>query len=222
MRIALLSDTHLPSGLRDLDALGSECAEFLASCDLVLHAGDVVLPEVLDWCARFAPVRCAGGGHDHFADPRMAPVQHLEVHGWRIGMVHDIEAIPPTIRTVADLKREVYGDPELDILLSGDSHFERLEYRDGTLLMDSGSPIFAHHRSARLGSMGLLEVERDGVRAAIVPLGETPGLPNPTTAVTFRIDPAGLAEATVDGVALEVEGRAHVGFRPAAAPPLRV
>ena len=222
MRIALLSDTHLPSGLRDLDALGPESAAFLASCDLILHGGDVVLPEVLDWCAQFAPVQCAGGGHDHFEDPRMRPVQRLVVHGWRIGMVHDIEAIPPSIRTVDDLKREVYGDPDLDVLLSGDSHFERLEYRDGTLLMDSGSPIFAHHRSARLGSMGLLDVQPDGLRAEIVPLGETPDLPNPTTAAAFVIDGAGLVSATVAGEPLEVDGREHVGFRPNAAPPLRV
>ena len=222
MRIALLSDTHLPASIADLDALGPQPAEFLASCDLILHGGDVILPSVLDWCAQFAEVRCAGGNHDHFADERMKPIQHLEVHGWRIGVIHDLEGIPHGIRTVAELKRRVFDDAALDLVLSGDSHYERLEYRAGTLFMDSGSPVFPHHRSTRLGAMGLLELERDGVRARIVPLGETPGAPNPTTASELSFDRSGVLSVSVDGQPLEHDGSEPIGFRPRQAPPLPV
>jgi len=222
MRIGLLADTHLPASVPDLDHLGSSAAEFLASVDLILHAGDVILPSVLDWCAQFAPVLCSGGGHDHFQDDRKSPVVVVEHAGWRIGMVHDVEAIPPTINTVEQLKHQVYRERDLDILIAGDSHYERLIYRDGTLLMDPGSPIFPHHKSTRLGSMGLLELTRDGVHAEIVVLGESPNASNPCTPAHIDFDRTGVNDFSVGGAALEIEPGKQLGFRPRMAPPLRV
>jgi putative phosphoesterase len=221
MRIGILSDTHLPASVRTLDGLGPEPGEFLASMDLIIHAGDVVVPSVLDWCGQFAEVVCAQGNHDHFDDPRMTPVAVLERERWRIGVVHDVEAIPPYVNTVDDLKRVVYKDADLDILIAGDSHYERLEYRDRTLLLDSGSPIFPHHRSTRLGSMAVLEVTRDGVRAEIVAVGETPGMPNPCTPAALEFDRGRLLTASIAGVGQDVSEQ-HVRWRPRAAPPLRV
>jgi uncharacterized protein len=221
MRIGILSDTHLPADIADLDHFGSQAATFLASVDLIIHAGDVILPSVLDWCAQFAEVVCAQGNHDHFDDPRMAPIVVLEREGWRIGVVHDVEGIPPYVNTVEDLKRVVYKDLALDILVAGDSHFERLEYRDATLLVDSGSPIFPHHRSTRLGSMALLELGGDVVRAEIVALGETPDRPNPCTPAHIEFDRGGLLSASIGGVEQDVSS-GHVRWRPKAAPPLRV
>ena len=220
VRIGILSDTHL-AGLQSLDELGPQAAAFLATVDLVLHSGDVTQPSVLDWCAQFAEVRCARGGNDHFADPRMQPIVVLQYLGWRIGMVHDVEAIPSTIDTVHDLKARVYQDAGLDILISGDSHYERLEYKDRTLLLDSGSPSFPHHRSTRLGSVALLELTRDGVRADILALGETPGAPNPCTPAWAEFDRGGLRGAAIGGRAMDASAGA-VRWRPSAAPPLRV
>ena len=157
MRIAVLSDTHLPSTIRHPGLLGGTLEEHLASVDLILHGGDVTEPSVLDWCEQFAPVRCSLGAHDHFEDERCAPVQYVEHAGWRIGMVHDVEAIPRGIDTPRDLARAIYGDADLDVLIAGDSHYERLEYRDGVLLLDPSSPSFPHHRTTRLGAIALLE-----------------------------------------------------------------
>jgi putative phosphoesterase len=221
MRIGILSDTHLPASVPDLDALGPGPAEFLASVDLIVHAGDVILPSVLDWCAQFAPVVCAQGNHDHFEDDRMSSIVVLEHEGWRIGAVHDVEGIPPYVNTVEELKRFVYKDTSLDILIAGDSHYERLEYRDSTLLLDSGSPIFPHHKSTRLGSMALLEVTRDGVQAEIVALGETSGMPNPCTPARVEFDRGGLVAASVGAIEQDLDA-GHVRWRPKAAPHLRV
>ncbi len=217
MRIVVLADTHLPSSVRDLGALGPAIGDALAGADLILHAGDVVTASVLDWCEQFAPVLCARGGQDHFNDPRMAPVQVVERLGWRIGMVHDVESVPPSVSTVRDLATEVYGDPALDVLIAGDSHYERLEYRDGVLLLDPGSPIFPHHRETRLGSLAILDLESDSFDAQLVVLGETPGAPNPCTAATATIGRAGLVRAAVAGQTVE-----ELRYRAHGAPPLRV
>ena len=220
MRIAVIADTHLPSTIRGLGEIGGTLAERLAGADLILHAGDVTDPSVLDWCERFAPVRCAPGAHDHFEDARCARVQVVEHAGWRVGMTHDVEAIPRGIATPRELARAVYGDAGLDVLIAGDSHYERLEHRDGALLLDPGSPTFPHHRTTRLGSMALLELTADGVRAEIATLGETPGAPNPCTPAAIAFDRERVLEASIGGEPLERGKR--MAFRPPQAPPLPV
>ena len=217
MRIAVLSDTHLPTSIREVGELGGATEELLGGVDLILHAGDVNLPSVLDWCERFAPVRCSLGGHDHFEDACCASVQHVEHAGWRLGMVHDVEAIPRRITTPRQLASEIYGDAGLDVLIAGDSHFERLEYRDGVLLLDPGSPTFPHHKTTRLGSIALIEVTHDVLRAEIVPLGETEGAANPSTAATVVLARGRVIEASVGGRPVET-----LAWRPPMAPELPV
>ena len=177
MRIAVISDTHLPSLIRDPDGLGPELARFLAGADLILHGGDVVRPSVLEWCEQFAPVLVAKGNNDDFEDRRMAHRQILDVDGWRIGMVHELR---PEDRPVEVLVEEALGGERVDILIGGDTHVERLEHRDGVVVLNPGSPTLPHHREFRLGAAALLEFTSAGMRAEVVALGHTPGMPNPT------------------------------------------
>jgi putative phosphoesterase len=181
MRIGLITDTHLPALFRSLDDLGPECAAFLKTVDLILHAGDVTAPSVLDWLECFAPVIVSQGNNDEFHDPRMQPVQILDVQGWRIGMVHNLA---PETRPVS-LLRERYFRTEVDIMVGGHTHLERLDVREGVLIANSGSPILPHHKETRLGTLGLLEFDGDHVHAEIIHLGHTDGRPNPARALTL-------------------------------------
>jgi hypothetical protein len=176
MRVGLISDTHLPSLIRHLDGLGPEPAAFLATVDLILHAGDISTRTVLDWCEQFAPVLAARGNHDVFDDPRLADRQIVELEGWRIGMTHDLR---PRTAPVTELAALHFEGAELDVMVAGDTHVEWLEYRDGVVLVNSGSPNLPHNKETRLGTVGLLELERGWLRAEIVTLGETDGRPNP-------------------------------------------
>lgn len=186
MRIAVISDTHLPSLIRDPDGLGPELAAFLTGADLILHGGDVVRPSVLEWCEQFAPVLVARGNNDDFEDRRMAPRQLLDVEGWRIGMVHELR---PETRPIATLIEDALAGERVDILIGGDTHVERLEHRDGVLLLNPGSPTLPHHREFRLGAAALLHITRAGLRAEVVSLGETPGKRNPTQPLTLDLPP---------------------------------
>lgn len=177
MRIAVISDTHLPSLIRDPDGLGPQLAAFLAGADLILHGGDVTRPSVLEWCEQFAPVLVARGNNDDFEDRRMASRQILDVEGWRIGMVHELR---PEDRPVDVLIEEALAGERVHILIGGDTHVERLEHRDGVVVLNPGSPTLPHHREYRLGAAAMLEVTPAGMRAEVVALGETPGMRNPT------------------------------------------
>ncbi len=202
MRVGLISDTHLPSLIRHLDALGPEAADFLGTVDLILHAGDVVTRELLDWCERFAPVLAARGNHDVFEDPRIAEAQVLTLEGWRIGMVHDLR---PVATAPAAHARDHFGGATLDVMVSGDTHVERLEHRDGVVMINSGSPNLPHHKETRLGTVALLELEPGRLRAEIIVLGHTTGTRNPGTGQHLELHDGRLVAASHDGVALEVD-----------------
>src|SRR5437763_13135537 len=87
MRIAVLSDTHLPKGGR---ALPAACLERLAAADLVLHAGDLVAAGFLaELRALGPPVEAVHGNVDEPALQALLPKERVvEAAGARIGMVH--------------------------------------------------------------------------------------------------------------------------------------
>ena len=184
MRVALLADTHLPSLIRQLDELGTGPGELLATADLILHAGDVTAPSVLDWCEAYAPVLVAQGNNDIFEDRRLAERQLLDLEGWRLGMTHELR---PESRPISVLLEEGLGGERVDVLVAGDTHVERLEFRDGVLFVNPGSPTLPHHKEYRLGTAAVLDIERDRIRAEVVLLGETEGSPNPGTASAIEI-----------------------------------
>jgi putative phosphoesterase len=167
-----------------LDELGPQPAEALRGVDLILHAGDVSAPSVLDWCAQFAPVLVAEGNNDLFVDPRMAATQMLDIEGWRLGMAHELR---PESRPIQHILRSALGGEHVNILIGGDTHVERLEFRDGTLLINPGSPILPHHLSTRLGTIGILEISRDSVKAEIVVLGHSEGALNPCRPLALEL-----------------------------------
>lgn len=199
MQIGLISDTHLPQLLRSLDQLGPQIGEALDGVDLILHGGDVTVAGVLDWCEQFAPVLAARGNNDIFEDARLAEVQLLEVEGVRVGMAHELR---PESRPIAEILDSSLGGERVDVLIGGDTHVERLEYRDGVLLINSGSPSLPHHLSTRLGTMGRLTIERGRIEAEIFALGPTPGQRNPGRPQRVVIEDGRVAEAALCGQAL--------------------
>ena len=182
MRIGLLTDTHLPALIRQLDELGPEPAEFFSTVDLILHGGDLTSPTILDWCEQFAPTICATGNSDPIPDPRTKDVQMMELEGWRIGMIHSLDR---QFRPMSELQT-MFPSP-VDIMVAGHTHQEHLEYREGVVLINSGSITFPQHKELRLGTVGLLELTPGRLHAEIIVLGHTPGKPNPGQPMTLDL-----------------------------------
>ena len=88
---------------------------------------------------------------------------------------------------MAVLRERCLGGEPVDILIGGHTHLERLEHREGAVLINPGSPTLPHHKDTRLGSVGLLELAPGRLHAAILPLGHSPGRPNPVTPVTMEL-----------------------------------
>lgn len=84
MRILLLSDTHVGARRR---ALPEAVLQAASTADVILHAGDVTAPEVLDELAALAPLHAVRGNNDVTLD--LPERLELELGGCRIAMVHD-------------------------------------------------------------------------------------------------------------------------------------
>lgn len=180
MRIGLITDTHQPNDRR---TLWDEVHAAFQGCDLIMHGGDIVHPMVLDWLEDIAPVIAARGNNDlGWDDPRMEEIVRLEVEGKRIAMVHAME---PENRPIHVLRKMYLEDVHADIIVTGDTHFERIDFREDVLQINSGSATLPHLWSTRLGTVGILEITKDRVEAYIKKLGETEGRRNPGIEYTY-------------------------------------
>jgi putative phosphoesterase len=183
VRIGLLADTHVPSTTR---VLWQEVRKVFQGVDLILHAGDLVTPDALDWCEELAPTLAARGNNDlGLEDPRIQDVQRLEVEGLRIAVVHDME---PEDRSVGYLIDAYLKGDGADVIVTGHTHFDRIAFRDNVLQVNPGSPTLPRLWSTRLGTVGILELNAGTLAARIVRLGETPGKPNPGKSQAFEMD----------------------------------
>jgi putative phosphoesterase len=88
MRLAIISDTHLPRGTR---ALPPACVQRLGAADLILHAGDLSTLAVLDLLEGLGPPVAAVHGNVDTVEvaQRLPATRVVDAGGVPIGMVHD-------------------------------------------------------------------------------------------------------------------------------------
>ena len=119
--IGLISDTH---GL-----LREEALRGLKGSELIIHAGDVGKPEIIDTLKRIAPVVAVRGNVDTepwaFALPE---TEVVEAGVATILVLHDVHAL--------DLNPAAAG---FHIVVSGHSHKPARTERDGVLFINPGS-----------------------------------------------------------------------------------
>jgi uncharacterized protein len=119
--IGVISDTH---GLLRPEALAA-----LRGSELIIHAGDVGDPEILDQLAAIAPVTAVRGNVDTSAWARRLPeTEVVEVDGISIYVLHDLAQL--------DLKAEAAG---FEVVVYGHSHVPKQEERNGVLYFNPGS-----------------------------------------------------------------------------------
>ncbi|NQT48463.1 MAG: metallophosphoesterase family protein, partial [Chloroflexi bacterium] len=74
IRIGLLSDTHIMA-----EELPHQLEQVFSGVDLILHAGDILYPRVLDELEGIAPVLAARGDEDsdRLSDARITQNHHM-------------------------------------------------------------------------------------------------------------------------------------------------
>jgi uncharacterized protein len=148
--IGVISDTH---GL-----LRPEAIDALRGSDLIVHAGDIGGPEILEALREVAPVVAVRGNNDRGPWAAALPeTDVVETGGRSLYVLHDVKAL--------DLDPRAAG---FAAVIAGHSHQPRIERRDGVLYLNPGS---AGPRRFRLPiAVARLDVDANGIEAEIVAL----------------------------------------------------
>ena len=163
MHVVVVSDTHAP---RFWKRCPPAVADRLEGADLILHAGDVCIPEVLDELAAFAPVRVVLGNND---GPEVAAwgapeTLELELDGLRVGMIHDAGTKEGRL---ARMRRRF---PAADLVIFGHSHIPLDAADDRLRILNPGSPTDKRRQPHRtLAELTITDGRLAGVRIVELP-----------------------------------------------------
>jgi putative phosphoesterase len=146
--LGVVSDTH---GL-----VRPALVEALADCDLIVHAGDVGQPEVLEALEAVAPMVAVRGNMDggRWAQ-KLRWTEVLEVMGALIYVLHDLAQL--------GLDPAAAG---LSAVISGHTHQAAIHKRNGVLYVNPGSAGPARKKPPP--SMAMLRVEGKKVEAQVI------------------------------------------------------
>lgn len=130
MLAVILADTHIP---RRAKRLPGALRPYLERADVILHAGDVMQPAVLEELSSYAPT-CAVRGNLDPPEAKLPETVELDLGGTPVAMVHD------SGRKEGRLRRLARRFPEARVVVFGHSHIPFLEDEDGLMLLNPGSP----------------------------------------------------------------------------------
>jgi hypothetical protein len=150
MRLAILSDTHLPRGSRTIPA---DCLRRCRESDAILHAGDLIDVTVLELLRSLGPpVHAVHGNVDSAAVRAILPDRlELDLAGVRFGIAH----IPgPAAGRLARLRAAF---PSADAVVFGHTHMPEHAEAAGFQIFNPGSPT--DRRRAPAHTMGLARID---------------------------------------------------------------
>lgn len=148
--IGVVSDTH---GLVRPEALDA-----LAGVSLILHAGDVGKPEVLEQLATVAPVAAVRGNVDRGAWAESLPETDLVEHAGRsFYLIHDVHTLDLDPRAA-----------DIDVVVSGHSHQPGIREERGVLYLNPGS--IGPRRFTLPIALARLRITDDGLTPELVEL----------------------------------------------------
>ncbi len=159
LRVGVISDTHLDDSDDARMFLLGLIDNVFASVDMILHAGDLVAPDLLDVFDEY-PIHAVRGNMDPII-PNVPLKKIINIGGFTIGMIHGWG--PPD-----KIEERIYAEfssTPLDCLVYGHSHRPACHRRDGVLFFNPGSAT--DRRRMAYHSVGLLEIGND-IRGTII------------------------------------------------------
>jgi len=181
MLVGIIADTHIPHRLK---AVPQAVFEIFSEVDLILHAGDIVDPRILDDLASLAPVKAVRGNvHlvDRSWDPQLPKAQRLHILGHHIVLTHghasfvrgSLERVRYWLSPDRDLVNQRIANwcldiyPEVDLIIFGHSHRAYNQTFGRRLLFNPGAVC---PTEGEIPSVALLTIEREKVSGELVEL----------------------------------------------------
>lgn len=159
MKILAISDTHIKSSA-DLRKIDAALRPYVAQVDAILHAGDMVIPEVYEALSAIKPTYVVAGNIDPAdAWERFGERRVIELGGFRIGLIHGWG--PASGLEVKVRQRFERG--AVDCVVFGHSHHPYVGMVSGIFMVNPGSLFdrrFAPSNSFAILTLGeKIEVE---------------------------------------------------------------
>ena len=148
IKVGVLSDTHITRFSKGMGFLEKLNKEYFRESDIILHAGDMVDPDILLGFGG-KTVHAVRGNMDPPV-PGIPDRKIIEIGGFRIGLIHGWG--PPD--NLEERVLNAFAGEGLDALVFGHSHQPLCQRRKGILLLNPGSPT--DRRWAPYHSIGLL------------------------------------------------------------------
>ena len=177
-KIGLISDTHIPEARA---SLWDQVYTAFQGVDLIFHGGDIHDLSLLDELEKVAPIYAArGNGEDGSGgrdvqpeDPRVKYAWLIEIEGLWVGLTHYIPVPerPPNF-TLAKWVDRFFPERKPDVIVSGDTHREAIEWIDGVYCVNPGSPTYPHNYDTQYGTIGFLEIDNGKADASIWQIAE--------------------------------------------------
>jgi uncharacterized protein len=161
-RILAVSDTHVPTIAQ---RLSEKILEEARSCELVIHAGDIVSAKTLAQLSLVKSTEAVRGNMDFPEVASRLPVSRVvHVGKWRIGVTHGHIGRG---RDAPERAVSMFPTGSVDCVVFGHSHVQLREEREGVLLFNPGSPSAG--RGGHGNSYGVLELG-DTLQARLIPI----------------------------------------------------
>jgi len=177
--VGVVSDSHIPDRTRNLHP---QLIQSLVDrkVNLILHAGDICVPRVLDELGEVAPVLAVKGNRDIVFGKDLPISRTLEINGTTILLTHGHMGLTSywldkfqhmligyrLKRYISRLRKEM---PGARVYIFGHSHRSEVIWQDGVLFFNPGSvSIGLPPRFQR--SWGLLTFNEKAYEGSIIPL----------------------------------------------------
>jgi putative phosphoesterase len=168
--LGVVSDTHVPDRA---DRLHSDLLEKLKSnhVDIILHAGDICVPTVLEQLETVAPVFAVRGNRDFYFLNLLPMSRTMTLAGHRLALTHGHGGLQPYLTNKIKMLLTGYNlgiflptilesVPDAEVYVFGHTHFAlNVWYNEDRLLFNPGScsSVF----KPRIPSFGILRLEKD-------------------------------------------------------------
>ena len=152
MRIGVISDTHIRSSAKLLPKI---IFEVFDGVDMILHAGDILIEEVIIELEAIAPVYVVAGNNDSYEMlDKYGTKKIITANGKRIGLTHGTSRGKTYMNAYAEFLKD-----NVDCVVYGHSHKPHNEIINGILFFNPGSPT--SRRFEPRYSLGILQVDSE-------------------------------------------------------------
>jgi len=150
LKIGVLSDTHLNNVN---DALRRIKTQYLAGVDYILHAGDIVSTEVVEYMNDGNFFGVHGNMDNYFVKELLPERTVLEFGPFRFGLIHGWGP-------KAGLEERITGEfKDVDVIVYGHSHVPANHVKNGVLIFNPGTAL--GYTSSGRHTIGILEIDEN-------------------------------------------------------------